>query len=385
MTDGTEERPRTRSTDATGVPDDGGTSVSRDGIMGVLSGPHTIGESRAFWIGFVAVVSLATAYPMFVTAYGVISFTTFYIWVLLALSLCFVWGYAGIFSFGQTAFFGVGGYTFGVVGTNLLDVTGGTNLALLSAIIVPAVVAAVLGYFVFYGRVSGVYVGILTFAVTLIFGLILARSSGIRIGEASLGGSNGMTGIPSIVFGVGGLTLEFDNVLTYYFVLAVLVGGYLALRYFLNSSYGYVMVATREDEQRTEMFGYDVRRIKVAVFTVGAGMAGFAGAVHAASGNFVGPGTMSLTGAIIPVIWITVGGRKTLLGTIAGAFILQYVAQQISFYGSQYSLILLGAIVLVAILLFPEGVVPNLHRRIVQLTSKWQERTDQSSEHRNHG
>jgi len=385
MTDESEETSERRPSDTPGVTDGGTATTGRGGVLGALSGPHTIGESRAFWVGFVAVVLLAASYPMFVTAYGVISFTTFYIWVLLALSLCFVWGYAGIFSFGQTAFFGVGGYSFGVVGTNLLDVTGGTTLALLAAIVVPAIVAAVLGYFVFYGRVSGVYVGIITFAVTLIFGLVLARSSGVRIGEASLGGSNGMTGIPSLVLGAGGLTVELNNILTYYFVLAVLVGGYLALRYFLNSSYGYVMVATREDEQRTEMFGYDVRRVKVVVFAVGAGMAGFAGAVHAASGNFVGPGTMSLTGAIIPVIWITVGGRKTLLGTIAGAFALQYVAQRISFYGSQYSLILLGAIVLVAILAFPEGVVPNLHRRIVQLTSRWQESADRSGEHRDHG
>jgi branched-chain amino acid transport system permease protein len=118
------------------------------GIQSVLSkfhSPYTIGKSSRFWRGFGVVLLGILLYPFLMNNYAVLLSTNFFIWSFLALSLTLVWGYTGIFSFGQTAFFGLGAYIYGVVAINLLGVTDGTNLALLFAILLPAAFAAVLG------------------------------------------------------------------------------------------------------------------------------------------------------------------------------------------------------------------------------------------------
>jgi len=339
-----------------------GATVSR--VFDRFEGPHTIGSSTRFWAGFWILTALAFAYPLTTNQYAVLTTTVLFVWVFLSLSLSVIWGYTGIFSFGQTAFFGIGGYTFGVIGINLLPITGGTNLALIAAIVLPAVLAALIGYFMFYGRVSGVYVAIITLATTLILELLFSRTAGQQyaIGQAQLGGYNGMTGIPTLVLGAGPLSMELDALGMYYFVLGLLVATYLALRYVLNSNYGYVMVATRESQDRTEMFGYDIRLVKLQVFTVAGGLAGLGGALYASTGNFISPPVMGLAFAALPVIWITVGGRTTIIGAIVGTLGLRYFGNQLAAAGSEYATIFLGIVLLVAVLLLPDGVVPTLER-----------------------
>lgn len=341
--------------------------------LGTFEGPHTIGESPRFWGGLLLVLALTFLYPLTTNPYNVLTTTGLFIWVFLALSLNLIWGYAGIFSFGQTAFFGVGGYTFGVVGINLLEITGATNIALLAAVIAPAVMAGLIGYFMFYGRVSGVYVAIITLAVTLILQLLFSRTAGpeYAIGEAQLGGYNGMTGIPSMTLGGGPATVELDPIGMYYFVLVLLVLAYFGSRYVLNSDYGYVMVAIREDEDRTEMFGYDIRLMKLQVFTAAGAIAGLGGALFASAGNFISPPVMGLAFAALPVIWITVGGRETLIGAMIGTIGLRYIENQLASAGSEYATIFLGFLLLISVLLIPDGVVPTVMRR-------WKDRTKTS-------
>lgn len=334
------------------------------GITQSFEGPHTFGNSRMYWAGFVVVVALALAYPATTNLFEVLTTTSLLVWVFLSLSLTFVWGYTGIFSFGQTAFFGLGGYTFGVVGINLVDLTGATTLALVAAIVLPALFAALIGYFMFYGRVSGVYVGIVTLATTLVLSLVFSRTAGdaFTIGEAALGGYNGMTGIPSLALGGGPVVFSLDPVGAYYFVVLVLVFGYLAARYILQTDYGYVMVGIREDEDRTEMFGYDIRKIKLQVFTVAGAIAGFGGALYAAVGGFISPPIMGLAFAALPVIWVTVGGREAILGGILGTIALRFTENELAGTGSEFATIILGVLLLVAVLLVPEGVVPTAVR-----------------------
>ena len=327
-----------------------------------FEGPRTVGNSGRFWAGLAIVYLLALAYPFVTNAYSVLITTGFFIWIFLALSLSVIWGFTGIFSFGQTAFFGLGGYVFGVVGINLIDVTGATNLAVLAGIALPAAFAAVLGYFMFYGRVSGVYVAIITLATTLILELLFSRTAGQQyvIGEASLGGYNGMTGIPSITLGFGSRTVAFAGLSMYYLVVVVLLILYLGLRYLVNSDYGHVMVATREDETRTEMFGYDIRFVKLQVFTLSGAIGGLGGVFYAAHGNFISPPIMGLAFAALPVIWIPVGGRTTLLGAIVGTFGLRYFDDYLANVGSEFSTIMMGLLLLVVVLFFPSGVVPTI-------------------------
>lgn len=331
-------------------------------LVDPFEGPHTVGNSPRFWAGFAAVFLLILAYPFFTNQYRVLVTTGFFIWIFLALSLSVIWGYTGIFSFGQTAFFGLGGYIFGVVGINLIDVTGATNLAILTGILLPAAFAAVLGYFMFYGRVSGVYVAIITLAMTLILELLFSRTAGqeYTIGDAALGGYNGMTGIPSITLGFGSTTIAFEGVAMYYLVVMLLLALYLGLRYLVNSDHGHVMVATREDEDRTEMFGYDIRFVKLQMFTLAGAIGGLGGVLYAAQGNFISPPVMGLVFAALPVIWITVGGRTTLLGAIVGTFGLRYLDDYLAGVSSEFAIIVMGAILLVVVLFFPSGVVPTI-------------------------
>lgn len=323
-----------------------------------LEGHNTIGNSTRFWYGFVAVVAFLFAYPLVTNPYVIKLNTDYFAWIILALSLAVVWGYTGIFNFGQTAFFGLGGYSFGVVAINLIDVTGGSNLALVAAAVVPFVASALLGYFMFYGRVTGLFVAILTLAVALTGHLVLTRSTGTTIGAAELGGNNGITGIPDLILGFGDLSFQFGIVPQYYLVLVVLLATYLGLRLVLNSHYGYVMLAIREDEQRTEMFGYDVRKWKLGVFSLTAGLAGLAGGLYAAWGHFIDPSIMSLVLASVPIVWVTVGGRDTLIGPIIAAYALQSISTKLSTLGSGYTNIFLGAVFVSVVLLFPEGLIP---------------------------
>lgn len=329
--------------------------------LSAFEGRHTIGNSRRFWIGFCLAVLLVLAYPFVAGLFSVIQMTVFLIWIFVALSLTLIWGYTGIFSFGQNAFFGIGGYLFAIVGGNLIETTGATNVAILGAVLAPAILAAFLGYFMFYGRVSGVYVAIVTLSVTLILELITSSTTGVTLGSVDLGGYNGVNTVPNLTVGYGEATFGFGPIPMYYLVVVLLVGLYLGLRYVLNGHTGYVLIAIREDEARTEMFGYDIRRLKLQVFTVSAGIAGLGGALYTAWGNFISPPVMGILAAALPLIWVTVGGRQTLLGAILGAFSLQYIDTTLaSSVNSDYAVIVLGVIFVVAILVLPEGVIPQV-------------------------
>lgn len=334
----------------------------------LLEGQNTLGNSTRFWYGFVLVVAFVFAYPLLTNPFVLKVNTDYFVWMILALSLAVVWGYTGIFNFGQTAFFGIGAYTFGIVGISLIEVTGGTNVAILAAVVVTVVASALLGYFMFYGEIRGLYVAILTLAVALTLNLLLVRTTNTTIGAAELGGNNGITGIPSLTLGAGSFSTTLGITAQYYLVAVLLVATYLGLRILLNSYYGYVLLAIREDEDRTRMLGYDVRKLKLIAFSLTAGLAGFSGALHAAWGNFIDPTVMGLTAASVPIIWVTVGGRNTLIGPLVAAYALQSISTRLSTVGSGYTNIFLGAVFVLAVLFFPDGLVPAV-------VNRWQERT----------
>jgi len=128
-----------------------------------------------------------------------------------------------------------------------------------------------------------------------------------------------------------------------------------------------MIIAVRENENRTRMFGYNTQKIKVLVFALGAGIAGFAGALYASWGNFIEPSIMGLVAASWPVIWVTIGGRESLLGAILGAFLLQLLSNQFSIIGSQYTVIFFGILLIFVVLFFPNGIVPVVSEQIHKL------------------
>jgi len=355
---------------ATEAADGGGPGGGRgDATLARLrrrfEGPNTVGNSRSFWIGFAVAVLALVAYPLAVGSYQASRFSLFLVYAFLGLSLSVVWGYAGVLSFGQVVFFGVAGYTFGVVSVNFATPLGITA-AFLLGIVGGALMAAVLGYFMFYGGVRDVYVTIITLVSTLVLHTFMAQTAGDEwtIGTAALGGFNGMPTIPTLAFGVGPVALTFDSVSFYYLVLALLVATYLGLRALVNSDYGRVMVAVREDEDRTRMFGYDVKRLKFTVFTVGGALAGLSGVLYASWGNYVSPQVFELAFASLPVIWVSVGGRKTLLGAVVATVGIEFFRNSL---GGEWAFVAVGTLLLVFILGLPGGIVPWLHRTYLDL------------------
>ena len=158
-----------------------------------LEGPQTLGRGPAFWGVAALAVALAAAYPLVTDSYTVGNTIYFFDWVFMALGLCLVWGYGGALSFGQTAFFGLSGYAYGVLTLDFGADHGLTLVATLVAVAASALFAAVLGYFLFFGRISGVFLGIVTLAVTLVFERFMAQTAGPEwhVGAARLNGFAG--------------------------------------------------------------------------------------------------------------------------------------------------------------------------------------------------
>lgn len=307
----------------------------------------------------VAMVVIAFGVPQMVDQFGLLQLTVFAAMCILALSLGFVWGYGGILCFGQSAFFGLGGYTYAVTAINV----GESTLATILAVVVPAVFAALLGYFMFYGRLSDVYLGVITLSVTLICFNLMNSTAGdaYRVGKARLNGFNGMPSLPTLnVPGDPGRLL--DPTETFYLVMACLVIVYGGLHVLLASHFGRVVVAIRENETRCELLGYDVRLHKLLVFTIGGGIAGLAGCLFANWGAFVSPNVFSLTMTSQIIIWVIVGGLGTLLGPIIGCLIMQYLATTLGTQQLANTNLIFGIIFLAFVLLVPRGIVPSLRR-----------------------
>lgn len=306
-------------------------------------------------IGIVGVVFLIAA-PQVLELFTIINLTTAIAMALLALSLGLVWGFGGILCFGQSTFFGIGAYAYVVAAINF----GGTSWAVVVAILIAAAFAALLGYFMFYGRVSDVYLGVITLTVSLIFYNLMRRTSGpeYKIGDALLGGFNGINAPPLNVPGDASWILFPEDV--FYVAMAALIIGYFGCVWLVRSHFGRVAVAIRENELRAELIGYDVRLHKLGLFAIGGGIAGAAGVLFANGVGRVTPDVFNLYNAALIIIWVIVGGRGTLIGPVLGAFGLFYL---ISSLGQQTSInnnLVLGVILVIFVLVVPKGIVPSI-------------------------
>ncbi len=346
--------------------DTGATRGTREPLGGLLS------RVPLEAVGIVAVVIVAVVIVAgLVPEFQAMQWTQWILYGLLALSLTFVWGHAGIFSFGQAAFFGIGGYTYGVVAINLINSTGETFSAVLVAVITAALAAAVLGYFMFYGKVGDVYVAIITLASTLVLLTVMGSTADARyaIGEALLGGYNGMSGIPPLSYGVpGGLATPVSITQTLAVTVVVAAAVALGLRILLRRPFGRIVTGLRENELRTQLLGYDTRRYKLIVFAIGGAIAGLAGAGYAAWGTFINPAVFSLQQAALVVIFVLVGGRTSLLGAFVGAILLQALSSSLGGSGGDATPIILGGVLIAIVMLLPQGLVPaagTLARRLM--------------------
>ena len=246
---------------------------------------------RRWWLAVAVVLIAALALPNLVGEYPLLQLSVVAILSLVSMSEGFLWGFVGILSFGQTAFFGLGGYTYTVAALNFDQ----TTLPLLAAIVLPALLALVIGYFMIYGRIGDLYLSVITLVVTLILEKAMRATSGSQyvIGSVRLNGQNGIPTVPSLAIPWShGQTLDLTGV--FYLSVVCLAIVYVALRLLLQSRTGRVFVAIRENDQRAQLLGYDSRVYKLLAFVIAGAVAGFAGALYGVWGNFVSPDMFSL-------------------------------------------------------------------------------------------
>jgi urea transport system permease protein len=307
---------------------------------------------------------------------------------LLALSLDLLWGYMGVLSLGHGAFFALGGYAWamylmrqigerGVYGDPLLPDfmvfmnyqelpwfwMGFDNplFAALMVLMVPGALAFGFGYFVFKSKVGGVYLSIITQALTF------ALSQLFLMNDVGLGGSNGLTDFKDIF----GLSLQSPAVRVGLLVtsFAALLGGYLLCRFIVTSKLGRIVVSIRDSEARVGFLGYQVTRFKIFVFVTSALLAGVAGALYVPQVGIINPDRFGTLASIELVIWVAVGGRGTLWGAIIGAFAVNFASTYFTSVFAESWFFVLGALFVLTTLFLPQGIagllgkVPNLIKR----------------------
>jgi ABC-type branched-subunit amino acid transport system permease subunit len=301
-------------------------------------------------------IALLFGLPMLTDEYTLLQLTIYAVMSILGVSLGFIWGYGGILCFGQAAFFGLGSYTYAIAVINM----GDSTVPLLLSIAVPALFAALLGYVIFYGRLSDVYMGVITLTVTLILFNLINSTAGPewKIGSAALGGFNGIPAIPTLnVPGQSDNTLSPKDLFYVTFVCLLLV--YLGLRVLISSKIGRVIIAAKENEQRVLLLGYDARAYKLFCFTLGGAIAGLAGCLFANWGAFTSPTIFGLAQSAQIIIWVIVGGLGTLVGPVVGCVAIQWLTTQIGTQQTFNSNLVLGAILVAFVLLVPRGIVPS--------------------------
>jgi urea transport system permease protein len=300
---------------------------------------------------------------------------------ICALALDLVWGYCGVLSLGHGLFFALGGYAMGMYlmreigrqgkyGSDLPDFMvflgwhqlpwywHGTEhfaYALFLVLAVPAAIAWVFGYFTFRSRVKGVYLSIMTQALTYAATLLFFRN------ETGFGGNNGFTDFKQIL----GFSITQPATRTVLFLLtfAVLVLSFIAARAIVTSKLGRVVTAIRDGESRLMFLGYSPLAYKLFVWTVSAMLCGLAGALYVPQVGIINPSEMSPANSIEMAIWVAIGGRGTLLGPVLGAFVVNGAKSVFTDYFPEYWLFFLGAIFVLVPLLLPQGIAGLLSKR----------------------
>jgi urea transport system permease protein len=320
--------------------------------------------------------------PLHMSSYAVTLVGKYLCYALLALAVDLVWGFCGILSLGHAAFFALGGYAMGMylmrqIGTRgvyghpvLPDFMVFLNwkelpwfwhgfdmfwFAALMVMLVPGVLALVFGWLAFRSRVTGVYLSIITQAMTFALMLAFFRN------DMGFGGNNGFTDFKDILgFNLASPNVRISLLLATIIMLAT---GYLLCRWIVSSRTGRVVRAIRDAESRTRFIGYRVEHYKLWVFVFSAVLAGIAGALFVPQVGIINPGEFEPLKSIEVVIWVAIGGRGTLYGAIAGAILINYVKNWLSSEWPSAWLYFLGMLFVLTTVLLPRGVVGVLGTR----------------------
>jgi urea transport system permease protein len=318
--------------------------------------------------------------PFHLPLYLVALFGKYACYALLALTIDLIWGYCGILSLGHGAFFALGGYAMGMYLMRQIGARGvyanpvlpdfmvflnwpelplywygfqHFAYAALMVVLVPGVLAFVFGWFAFRSRVTGVYLSIITQALT--YALML----GFFRNNFGFGGNNGLTDFKDIL----GFNVQAPGTRAALFAISVaaLMLGFVICRAIVASKFGKVLIAIRDAEARTRFLGYRVESYKLFVFTLSACMAGVAGALYVVQVGIINPSEFAPGNSIEAVIWVAVGGRGTLTGAAIGAVLVNYAKTYFTSGAlAPYWLFALGGLFVAVTLVLPRGIVGTL-------------------------
>ncbi len=353
-------------------------------------GKALLSGARPFILLAIAVLALLPLLNLFVPQSSPLYLPDFAIkligkWLcfaILALSIDLVWGYVGILSLGHGAFFALGGYAMGM---HLMREIGDRGVyrnpvlpdfmvflnwkelpwywygfdnfafALLMVVLVPGLLAFVFGWLAFRSRITGVYLSIITQAMTFALMLAFFRN------DMGFGGNNGLTDFKDVL----GFPLNTDATRAglYWASLIMLIVTFLLCRMVVQSKLGRVLTAVRDAESRVRFLGYSVTNYKLFAFVLSAMIAGVAGALYVPQVGIINPSEFSPASSIEAVIWVAVGGRGSLVGAVLGAFVVNGAKSWLTSTAPEFWLFILGGLFVAVTLFLPRGLIGLFGRK----------------------
>jgi urea transport system permease protein len=325
---------------------------------------------EAIIIGSIALV-LAILMPFFLSAFRLKLLGRFLALAIVALGIDLIWGYTGLLSLGHGIFFALGGYAlamylnlqlppgqipefFTLYGVNKLpwfwQPFYSFPFTIIALIVIPGIVAGLLGYLVFRNRIKGVYFSILTQAALLVFFNFFNGQ------QKLINGTNGLKTDTQTIFGLLAGT-DRAQLLFYEVTIAALIATYLLCRWLTSGRFGRLLIAIRDDEMRVRFSGYDPTGFKVLVFAISGAIAGISGALYTIQSGIISPKAMDVAFSIEMVIWVAVGGRATLIGAIIGTLLVSFGRTFLSEQFPEVWLFFQGALFLIVVTVLPDGIV----------------------------
>ncbi|TVR08291.1 MAG: urea ABC transporter permease subunit UrtC [Phormidium sp. GEM2.Bin31] len=353
--------------------------------------PSTAKSPRSKWwlepaIALGIAIAFAVIMPLFLPVFRLRLLGRFVALAIAALGIDLIWGYTGLLSLGHGIFFALGGYAFAMYLNlqlpegqipNFFSLYGVDELpwiwqpfysfpiTLIAIVLIPAIVAGLLGYLVFRNRIKGVYFSILTQAALLVFFNFFNGQ------QELINGTNGLSTNRYEIFGVASGAPEAQ--LAFFQLSTVMVAlVYLLCRWLTQGRFGRMLVAIRDDEVRARFAGYDPTGFKILVFAVSGAIAGIAGALFTVQTGLITPGFMEVPFSIEMVIWVAVGGRASLIGAIIGTLLVRSAQTFLSEWSPEAWLFFQGALFLIVVTVLPQGLygwfrdwaIPKLRSRL---------------------
>ena len=291
--------------------------------------------------------------PLFLEGWNLDLLSQLMIYGIFAMSLSFIWGQAGLLCFGHSLFFGIGAYAMALVTKGMIPGVSESSISGLSlAIILPALIAGLLGLALFKGRgLFGAYFGIVTLSAAVI-------AERLAINWSYIGGFNGILDVPPIQLGWNEKYIEFyDPFLFFLIVLVASSATFFMLVKLERSAFGTVLRGIRDNEKRAVFLGFETAEYKATAFAISGGVAGLAGALFAAQFAFVSPAILGFALATEVLIWVAIGGKNVLLAAFIGAMTVKSVENILSDTLGQYWLLVLGLLFVISVVALPRGLL----------------------------